>query len=194
MFGVRPGMFGFTTARAPERVWRHWDTMPFTTLIQARTPRSKCPEHGVRTMAVPGTPRPGRFPLLVERFAVAVLLASGRVEPGVRVVGDRREPSAQEIMLRAGERGLERRRLEGLTHPGLDGKSFRREPSSIMRLTDLEASRVLDVVEEKAPEAADQLWATLLRQKEAVEAVAVNIGGTVYPHDPEAGSRRGYRA
>ena len=38
--------------RAPERTWRHMDTMQFTTLIRARTPRSDCPEHGVKTMAV----------------------------------------------------------------------------------------------------------------------------------------------
>ena len=39
--------------RAPERIWRHLDTMPFTTLIRARTPRAECPAHGVKTMTVP---------------------------------------------------------------------------------------------------------------------------------------------
>src|ERR1039457_6131901 len=38
---------------APERTWRHLDTMQFATLIRARTPRADCPEHGVRTMQVP---------------------------------------------------------------------------------------------------------------------------------------------
>ncbi len=38
---------------APERTWRHLDTMQFTTLIRARTPRSECPQHGVKTMQVP---------------------------------------------------------------------------------------------------------------------------------------------
>src|SRR6202050_2866807 len=32
---------------APERTWRHLDTMQFATLIRARTPRSDCPAHGV---------------------------------------------------------------------------------------------------------------------------------------------------
>ncbi len=35
---------------APERTWRHLDTMQFTTLIRARTPRANCPDHGVKTM------------------------------------------------------------------------------------------------------------------------------------------------
>ena len=41
---------------APERTWRHLDTMQFTTLIRARTPRSDCPEHGVKIIT---PPRPG---------------------------------------------------------------------------------------------------------------------------------------
>ena len=59
---------------APERTWRHLDTMQFTTLIRARTPRSNCPEHGVKTMSVPWAAPQGRFTLLFERFAVEVLL------------------------------------------------------------------------------------------------------------------------
>lgn len=31
---------------APERTWRHLDTMQFTTLLRARTPRADCPAHG----------------------------------------------------------------------------------------------------------------------------------------------------
>ena len=64
---------------APERTWRHLDTMQFTTLIRARTPRSQCPEHGVKTMPVPWAAPQGRFTLLFERFAVEVLLASASV-------------------------------------------------------------------------------------------------------------------
>ena len=37
---------------APERTWRHLDTMQFETLIRARVPRSRCPEHGVKTIRV----------------------------------------------------------------------------------------------------------------------------------------------
>ena len=34
---------------APERTWRHLDTMQFETLIRARLPRSKCLHCGVKT-------------------------------------------------------------------------------------------------------------------------------------------------
>jgi len=160
---------------APERTWRHLDTMQFTTLIRARTPRSDCPEHGVKTMSVPWAAPQGRFTLLFERFAVEVLLASASVSQACELLGLGWD-TAQEIMRRAVERGLERRQLEDLKHLGMDEKSFKRGQSYITLLTDLDESRVLDVVEERSAEAADQLWETLSpEQKQAVEAVAVDM-------------------
>ena len=160
---------------APERTWRHLDTMQFTTLIRARTPRSDCPEHGVKTMQVPWAAPQGRFTLLFECFAVEVLLASASVSQACALLGIGWD-TAQEIMRRAVERGLERRQLERLKYLGMDEKSFRRGQSYITLLTDLEESRVLDVVEERTVEAADQLWDTLSpQQKQAIEAVAVDM-------------------
>ena len=160
---------------APARTWRHLDTMQFTTLIRARTPRSDCPEHGVKTMQVPWAAPQGRFTVLFERFAVEVLLASASVSQACALLGIGWD-TAQEIMRRAVERGLERRQLERLKYLGMDEKSFRRGQSYITLLTDLEESRVLDVVEERTAEAAGQLWDTLSpEQKQAVEAVAVDM-------------------
>jgi transposase len=113
--------------------------------------------------------------LLFERFAVDVLLASASVSQACELLGIGWE-AAHEIMRRAVERGLERRQLEGFKHLGMDEKSFRRGHSYITLLTDLEESRVLDVVEEGTAEAADQLWETLsAEQKQGVEAVAVDM-------------------
>ena len=160
---------------APERTWRHLDTMRFTTLIRARTPRSDCPEHGVKTMQVPWAAPQGRFTLLFERFAVEVLLASASVSQACELLGMSWD-TAQEIMRRAVERGLERRQLEALKYLGMDEKSFKRGQSYVTLLTDLEQSRVLDVVLARTTEAADQLWETLSpEQKQTVEAVAVDM-------------------
>ena len=60
---------------APERTWRHLDTMQFETLIRARVPRSRCQEHGVKTISVPWAEPGSRFTLLFERFALDVILA-----------------------------------------------------------------------------------------------------------------------
>src|SRR5947207_11022955 len=110
---------------APERTWRHLDTMQFTTLIRARTPRSECAEHGVKTMKVPWAAPQGRFTLLFERFAVEVLLASGSISQACALVGIS-WGTAQEIMRRAVGRGLERWQLEELKHLGMEGKGFKR--------------------------------------------------------------------
>ena len=160
---------------APERTWRHLDTMQFMTLIRARTPRADCPEHGVKTMQVAWAAPQGRFTLLFERFAVEVLLASASVSQACALLGLSWD-TAQEIMRRAVQRGLERRQLERLKYLGMDEKSFRRGQSYVTLLTDLEESRVLDVVEERTAEAASQLWDTLSpEQKQGVEAVAVDM-------------------
>ena len=141
-------------------------------------------------MQVPWAAPQGRFTLLFESFAVEVLLASGSVSQACQLLEIRWE-TAQEIMRRAVERGLGRRQLEGLKYLGMDEKSFKRGQSYITLLTDLEGSRVLDVVEERTAEAADELWETLsAQQKEAVEAVAVDMWepfiATIQKQVPEA--------
>jgi transposase len=74
------------------------------------------------------------------------------------------------------ERGLERRQLDAMKHLGMDEKSFGRGQSYITLLTDLEEARVIDVVEDRTAEAAEQLWQALTpEQKQAVEAVAVDM-------------------
>ncbi|HOG88719.1 MAG TPA: ISL3 family transposase [Verrucomicrobiota bacterium] len=138
-------------------------------------PRADCPKHGVKTMQVPWAAPHGRFTLLFERFAIEVLLASASVSQGCELLGIGWE-SAHQIMRRAVERGLERRQLEDLKHLGMDEKSFGRGQSYITLLTDLEQSRVLDVVEDRTAEAAGQLLQTLTpEQKETVEAMAVDM-------------------
>ncbi len=160
---------------APERTWRHLDTMQFETLIRARTPRSNCPDHGVKTMTVPWATPQGRFTLHFERFATEVLLACASVSQACALLGIGWK-TAHEIMKRAVERGLERRQLDHLKYLGLDEKSFKRGHSYISLLTDLEESRVLDVVEDRTAAATEQLWETLtVEQKATVEAVAVDM-------------------
>lgn len=160
---------------APERTWRHLDTMQFATLIRARVPRANCPEHGVKTMQVPWAAPQGRFTLLFERFAIDVLLASASVSQACQLLGIGWD-AAHQMMERAVERGLDRRQLDGLKRLGIDEKSFKRGQSYITLLTDLDQARVLEVEEERTQEAAAALWLSLsAEQKRGVEAVAVDM-------------------
>jgi transposase len=67
---------------APERRWRHLDTMQFETVLVARIARVNCPEHGVKTIEVPWAGKNSRFTLMFEAFAIRVLQASETVQSG----------------------------------------------------------------------------------------------------------------
>ena len=56
-----------------ERVWRHLDTMQFTTLIHARPPRCRCERHGVKVIDLPWAEKGSHFTLLFEAFAIEIL-------------------------------------------------------------------------------------------------------------------------
>jgi transposase len=72
------------------------------------------------------------------------------------------------------EGGLERRRLDEVRRVGIDEKSFGAGHSYVSLMTDLEASRVLEVVPDRTKAAADELWQTLTPpQRDKILAVAV---------------------
>jgi len=160
---------------APERTWRHLDTMQFETLIRARVPRSRCPEHGVKTIGVSWAEPGSRFTLLFERFALDVILAARSLTQACDLLGLDWD-AVQRIMDRAVQRGLKRRELEGLAHAGIDEKSFRSGQSYISLLTDLDQSRVLEVMEGCDQETAEALWQSLPEpQRRGIEAVALDM-------------------
>lgn len=152
-------------ARATEdhreiRSWRHLDTMQFRTILTCRVPRSRCPDHGVKTIAVPWAGTSSRFTLLFERFAVDVLASARNLTAAcaiLRVSWDQ----AQLLMEHAVARGLSRRDCTGIRYVGLDEKSFGKGHSYGSLATDLDAGRVLDVVQGRTREAADALWAAI---------------------------------
>ncbi|MCH7685400.1 MAG: ISL3 family transposase [Planctomycetes bacterium] len=160
---------------APERTWRHLDTMQFETRLRARVPRADCKACGVKTTSVPWAGKHSRFTLMFEAFAIHVIEACGTVKSAAGLLGLDWD-SVHRIMERAVERGLERRELESLRYVGIDEKSFRRGHSYISLLSDLTGSRVLEVVEDRTEEAAEGLWKDLPgEQKQQIEAVAVDM-------------------
>jgi transposase len=160
---------------APERRWRHLDTMQFETVLVARLPRVNCPEHGVKTIEVPWAGKNSRFTLMFEAFAIRVLQASETVQSGAGLL--RLDwHSAHQIMERAVERGLQRRKVETVRLVGIDEKSFGRGQDYVSLMSDLEQSRVLDVVPERTGEACQELWTRLgSEQSHKVEAVSIDM-------------------
>jgi transposase len=160
-----------------ERRWRHLDTCGFATLIVCRVPRVQTPEGKTETVPVPWAGPRSRFTLLYERFAIEVLLACRSVSAAAELLGLSWE-QLQLIMERAVGRGLERRELEELRYVGMDEKSFAKGQSYVSLLTDLDAGRVLEVMEGNDREAADRLFGTLPEEAlEAIEAVCIDMSG-----------------
>lgn len=69
-----------------ERTWRHLDTCQVRTFIKARIPRVECAEHGVRQVLVPWAVPLSRFMLMMERFAIDVLLQASTVLAATRLL------------------------------------------------------------------------------------------------------------
>lgn len=160
---------------APERQWRHLDAMQFQTVLAARVPRSDCQMCGVKTISLPWAGKHGRFTLMFEAFAIEVLQAARSIQSAATLLSIDWS-TAQQIMKRAVERGLQRRSLDDVQHIGIDEKSFGKGHDYVSVMTDIDGSRVLEVAPERTIEACDQLWKTLPdEQKTQVNAVCMDM-------------------
>jgi transposase len=112
---------------------------------------------------------------MFEAFAISVMLAASSLNRAAGLL-KLDWSSLQTIMERAVERGLARRPLDDVRRVGIDEKSFLRGQSYISTLTDLDASRVLEVAEGRAESDADALWQPFNAEQLArIEAVAIDM-------------------
>lgn len=161
---------------APERRWRHLDTMQCTTEIVARIPRISCAAHGVKTVSVPWADAHSRWTLLFESFAIKVLLGTSNITRAMALLGIGWE-QVQGIQEHAVARGLAARKNEVIPYAGLDEKSFLKGHKYASLMTDLGKGRVLDVVQERTKESAKRLIEIALtsEQRGAVKAIAMDM-------------------
>jgi transposase len=160
---------------AAERTWRHLDLMQFETRIRARVPRCDCEQCGVKTTAVPWAGKHSRFTLLFEAFAIKVLTACSSVKRAAELLKLDWD-TVHSIMSRAVERGLRRRSVEEVQHVGMDEKSFLSGHNYVSVLTDLDESRVLEVVPGRTEESATELWKSLPEsQRKQIRAIAMDM-------------------
>ena len=158
-----------------ERQWRHLDTCQFETIIKARVPQLKYSDGTVEELAVPWAERYSRVTLLMEAFVVKLLQVCPTTK-GVCELTRLAWSTVNGIMVSAVERGMLRRTEEGIPYLGLDEKSSEKGQSYVSILTDIERSRVLDVVPERKLDAAKSLLETLSPpQRASVKAVAMDM-------------------
>lgn len=158
-----------------EREWRELNTLQFQTRIVCKVPRLKDPDSGKTEMAaVPWAGKHSRFTLMFEAFAIELLLASSSVEAARKLLGlDWR--AVDQIRERAVERGLANREDQPIRYLGIDEKSFRKGHKYVSVASDLENSRVLEVVNGRTEESANELMGALSGQLESLEAAAMDM-------------------
>jgi transposase len=171
------------------RTWRHLDTCQYQTLLHAATPRTNCPEHGVRAVRLPWAEPHSRFTLLFERLAIDWLGASSQ-----KAVAERLGLSWDEvhgIMERAVKRGLARRQAERIPWIGVDEKSFCKGHKYATLVTDIGQSRVLYAADGRKQASLDGFWGTLTEEQLAsIRGVAMDMWdpyeNSVRQHLPQA--------
>jgi len=160
---------------APQRRWRHLDTMQFETVLEAGIPRSNCKECGVKTIRIPWGEKGSRFTLMFEAFAIQVLHAASSVNKAAQLLRLSWK-TVHQIMARAVERGLARREEEPIKYVGIDEKNFGKGQDYISLMVDLDRSRVIEVSKDRSEVSCDQLFERLSdRQKQGVLAVATDF-------------------
>lgn len=158
-----------------ERQWRHLDTCQFETIIKANVPQLKYSDGTVQELAVPWAERYSRVTLLMEAFVIKLLQVCPTTK-GVCELTRLAWSTVNDIMVRAVERGMLRREEETIPYLGLDEKSSERGHSYVSILTDIERSRVIDLVPERKLAAAKSLLGKLTdSQRDSVKAVAMDM-------------------
>ncbi|MCP4267559.1 MAG: ISL3 family transposase [Candidatus Brocadiaceae bacterium] len=169
------GELGLLHDYAPSRSWRHLDTMQFETILTASVPRCRCKKCGVKTISKSWTTGHTRFTLLFESFAVEVLQQCSSISSACELLRINWH-TANEIMRRAVERGMERRKEVVIPYIGIDEKSFGKGHDYVTAMNDLLSGRVIEVVKDRTLEATEELMGTLTEdQQNGVEAIAMDF-------------------
>jgi len=171
------GTYAHLYDRRETRRWRPLDSCQFQTYLVASLPRVRCRQHGVLTANVFWAEPNSRFTALFERFALEVLRATqvqARAAQLLRLSADQ----IQSLCHKAVARGLARRdAAEAIVHAGLEEKSFQQGHQYATILSDLDAGRVVEVIQDRTQEAATTLLDTALTpaQKQSVASVSMDM-------------------
>jgi transposase len=176
-----------------ERTWRHLDTCQVRTFIRARIPRVDCEEHGVRQVLVPWAEPLSRFTLMMERFAIDVLLQASTVLAATRLLRITWD-EAWGIKERAVARGQARKEDVLPEYIGVDEKAFRKGHSYMTIVSDIEEGTVEHVARDRKVESLKSYFDRFSKQELAgIKGVAMDMWGPYIQATlacvPDAGSK-----
>jgi transposase len=142
-----------------DKTWRHLDFFQHKAFLHARLPRVRCPEHGVRQVAVPWA-RPGSgFTLLFEALVCSFAAAMPRAKVAQMIrEHDTRIWRVVEHHVHAARDQLD---CSGVRRVGMDETSAARGQDDISIFADLDARRVIFATEERSAETVARFAAEL---------------------------------
>jgi transposase len=142
-----------------DKTWRHLDFFQHKAFLHARLPRVRCPEHGVRQVAVPWA-RPGSgFTLLFEALVCSFAAAMPRAKVAQMIrEHDTRIWRVVEHHVHAARDQLD---CSGVRRVGMDETSAARGQDYISIFADLDARRVIFATEERSAETVARFAAEL---------------------------------
>lgn len=144
-------------------------------MLIARTPRVKCPEHGVKNAAVPWAEKGSRFTLMFERFAIDVLLAAQTVKGAQSILGTSWDETWH-ILTKAVQRGKARKTDKAMPRIGIDEKAFRKGQNYITLIYDLDRSTVEAISDGNDTDSGNACFSQLSQaQRDSVEAISMDM-------------------
>jgi len=163
---------------APERIWRHLDTMQYKTYISCSLPRYTTDEGKIKTIIPPWASKHGRHTYLFERAVIDLLRATKNqtktseiMRCGFNIVN--------RIMHLSTKKGLARRDIskEEFEHLSIDEKSFKKGHNYITVLSQPKTGNVLDVEENRTKEATEKLINKTLtkQQQKKVKTISLDM-------------------
>ena len=157
-----------------ERVWRHLNTCQFGTYIHCRLPRVKCPRHGVRQVLAPWAEPGNRFTLLFENWVIDTLMECDVT--GTNHLTDTSWYEAWNIMEKAVERGLSRKKCVVPDYLGIDEKSFTRRHCYETLVCDLRGGTVECVLEDRGQDSLEGYYGQFSKKElKGIKAIAMDM-------------------
>jgi transposase len=157
-----------------ERQWRHLDSCQFRTLLHARTPRVKCPDHGVRQARLPWSEPGSRFTLLFEALAIDVLLSTD-VKKAATLLGLTWD-EAWHIMERAVVRGRGAKAEAMPSKIGIDEKAVAKGHRYMTLVCDLEQATVEYIGDERREASLRAYFAAFEPEaRDALQAISLDM-------------------
>lgn len=153
------------------RTWRHLDTMQFRTFVTAEVPRVKCPEHGVRQLAVPWSTERSRFTALFEAVVID-LLKMASFSAVAKFCGLSWD-EVDGVQKRAVARGFERKKSSTPKRLAVDETSFQKHHEYVTIVSDMDTGTVEYVGDDRTAECLGEYFKAVEPSK--VEVVAMDM-------------------